>query len=1481
MKKLKYCLALSILLGVCGGLWSTTLQKAKAVKAEVISGYHVPKIVDFVCGEYHNLAIDSNGNLWQWGCKNGSQTTPRRIMAGTRFVQIAADLDHSVALDDAGNAYEWTDYNSPVLIGTGKNGVGVVGQGSNFLSVNGDVSISYCPRAFGNFIGSAKVSMFLDSDGNLKCEQQTSSKSNLTCASGAQASGYKYQFWNTNGDHYCYRFTLLRSVPNENGFRINQVACDRYYGYVPRLDSSTTDLKRVGAGNLLDVNSLSEGTFVDFGMTKTSTNSADSLDSAVGFAVRNDGVVFSFGKNKTETNLLGSEETLTIGGQVNDPKQIKLDQKALKVDAGANHAIVLCEDGNLYAWGSNVYGQLGMGDNTVRTLPTLVPFFTNNTQYSFTVAKGESYEGTFALDGMNSYVVNSAPTQGNLVLDSGTGEFTYTPDNSAGKTDYFTIDVSDGVANMTYIVNVTIDCKPVWQSFETAFNVRRGESLNGNASANDDDGDTLKFSILQHPLKGTATINQSSGSFAYTPNGDAAGNDSFKIAVSDGYFTIEKTINVHVETYIEVSDVYERTFDVLTSPAHFDSQLVAVDEDGDELTWSVVKQPTLGSLTLNAATGAYSYDADQGKTGDDTFIIQVTDGVTPIEKEYTVHLFSIKDAGTSLAHVTTTGVPFSSQILTEAKNTTIHYSVKTQGTLGEVTLDSATGEYTYTPNDGTRGQDSFVVTVSHTYGSYDVEVFVYQNSVPDGSLVQTNIVVGEGGTYDGSVACSDLDLGDTLSYAVLSSPLKGNVVLNASTGVYSYQAVAGQAGDDSFSIRVSDGLNEITISVSVHIETIIETDANLYHSVSENTSVSGVISATDRDGDAISYSMKTGASNGVASVTDQGAYSYIPITDFHGDDLFVVTLTDGVTPVDVTIHVHVNRKPIVATDPVIITAHGSPIAGAASATDPDGDVLTYSIYTQGTKGVASVDSLSGNFSYAPNQDAAGDDAFVIKASDGIDFVLINVHVHNETELVIDTANTNLVANQGKTLNGQVIATDPDGDALSYSTSIDPQKGTLTLNVHTGAWSYQCNADATGEDEFEIAVTDGVLEKKVTYHLTINIPPVVSETTELSFVTNQGTPFIGTIEGLDHDGDALVYSVVSQGEKGAVTIDSVTGQYRYTPNDGAAGNDSFVLGISDGTFLTQVVISAHIESDIVVEGDAQNVNVAKGQIANGSIQVSDADGDTLTFAIFQQGTKGTAAITAAGAWSYNANGEGAGADTFIVSVTDGTHTKYVTVFVHVDSLPTFGVDSITLEASPNKMASATVTAQDADGDELTYSIHADPQHGTASINQSTGSFDYTNTEKAVSDSFVIAVRDAHGNEATVIVNVIINNPPTPAQTNPQYQVNQGGACSGKIVVTDLDGDALTYRIAEKPRYGSVQLDSTTGEFNYKANPFAAGDSDSFVVEVSDGFNTSQVLVQMKINSTAMNAVFISAGAVAYTAVVVAAVLLIGKLRKKGR
>jgi alpha-tubulin suppressor-like RCC1 family protein len=91
------------------------------------------------------------------------------------------------------------------------------------------------------------------------------------------------------------------------------------------------------------------------------------------FAVRSDGTLWAWGSNEIDFEVYGALGTgSTASENLLTPTQIGADTDWSHVVTGNNHAVAVKQDGSVYAWGGNSNGQLGLGDTTNRTSPTLI-----------------------------------------------------------------------------------------------------------------------------------------------------------------------------------------------------------------------------------------------------------------------------------------------------------------------------------------------------------------------------------------------------------------------------------------------------------------------------------------------------------------------------------------------------------------------------------------------------------------------------------------------------------------------------------------------------------------------------------------------------------------------------------------------------------------------------------------------------------------------------------------------------------------------------------------------------------------------------------------------------------------------------------------------------------------------------------------------------------------------------------------------------
>ncbi|WP_443943537.1 Calx-beta domain-containing protein [Pedobacter sp. AW1-32] len=823
--------------------------------------------------------------------------------------------------------------------------------------------------------------------------------------------------------------------------------------------------------------------------------------------------------------------------------------------------------------------------------------------------------------------------------------------------------------------------------------------------------------------------------------------------------------------------------------------VTASDPDGNPLTYTIGSAPGHGTIVVNT-DGTYTYTPAANYNGTDVFSVTVSDGkggTTTVTINVTVTPVNDPPVASAPNITTAEDTPINGTITaSDADGDVLTFTVTTLPAHGTVVVN-ADGTYTYTPAKDYNGTDSFTVTVSDgNGGSTTVTIGVTITPVNDAPVATApTLTTAEDIPVSGAITASDVD-GDPLSFAVSTPPANGTVVMNAN-GTFTYSPNANYNGTDLFTVTVSDGKGgNTTVTVNITITPVNDAPTATAPAVTtpENTPVNGVISANDVDGDPLSFTVTTAPAHGTVVLNADGTFTYVPATNYNGTDSFVVTVSDGkggTTTVTVNITVtSVNEAPVASATPITTTSN-TPANGTITATDADGDPLTFTVGTQPANGTA-VLNADGTFTYTPATDFVGSDSFTVIVSDGQGgtvTVTVNVTVTQGNRAPVVTAPA-ISTNVNTPVNGTITATDADGDPLTFTVTTQPTNGTVVLNAD-GTYTYTPANGYVGTDSFVVTVSDG---KGGTTPVTISVSvtqgnraPVV---TAPAISTNVNTPVNGTITATDADGDPLTFTVTTQPTNGKVVLNA-DGTYTYTPANGYIGTDSFVVTVSDGKGgTTPVTISVSVTQGNrapVVTAPAISTNV--NTPVNGTITATDADDDPLTFTVGTQPANGTVVLNADGTFTYTPANGFVGTDSFTVTVSDGKGgTTTVTVNVSVtqgNRAPV--VTAPAISTIVNIPVNGTITATDADGDPLTFTVTTQPTNGTVVLNAN-GTYTYTPANGYIgTDSFVVTVSDGKGGTTTATVNVTVN------------QVNAASISLTKIATNSVSkvGDVINYRI----------------------------------------------------------------------------------------
>lgn len=362
------------------------------------------------------------------------------------------------------------------------------------------------------------------------------------------------------------------------------------------------------------------------------------------------------------------------------------------------------------------------------------------------------------------------------------------------------------------------------------------------------------------------------------------------------------------------------------------------------------------------------------------------------------------------------------------------------------------------------------------------------------------------------------------------------------------------------------------------------------HSVSEDGTLSvaapGLL-ANDSDGDSdpLSAQLVSGPAHGLLTLNADGSFSYTPDPDYNGADSFSYRCHDGYqagNTVNVTLTVTAaNDAPISVADSHTTNEDTALNVGApgllANDSDIDGDSLTVQLVSGPAHGSLTLNA-DGSFSYTPDPDYHGADAFSYRAFDGTVYgntvtVSLTVNPVNDAPVAVSdrhqgTEDTLLHVNGGGlTVNDY----DVDGDPFTVVLVSGPLHGILTLQPN-GSFDYMPDADFFGTDSFSYKLNDGNADS-ATVVVTLDIVNVNDAPAAAadSYTINEDQSLTTGAQGVlyndkDADGDSLTITMKTAPAHGTLAL-KADGTFDYTPDADFFGTDSFDYEVQDPSGAT--------------------------------------------------------------------------------------------------------------------------------------------------------------------------------------------------------------------------------------------------------------------------------------------------------------------------
>ena len=625
------------------------------------------------------------------------------------------------------------------------------------------------------------------------------------------------------------------------------------------------------------------------------------------------------------------------------------------------------------------------------------------------------------------------------------------------------------------------------------------------------------------------------------------------------------------------------------------------------------------------------------------------------------------------------------------------------------------------------------------------------------------------------LAADDRDR-DDLKYKIISNPEHGNI--SGEAPKLTYTPDEDYIGTDSLKFIVSDGRTDSnSAEIIFNVTQVNDPPVANGQTVLVKTDKSFPITLTgsDKDSTDITFSIDSEPENGTVSKVPgfetNGKVVYTPKPDFVGKDSFSFVTNDGdlnSQPAIVQINVTENNPPV-ANILTINTDEDTPVTIVLKGEDPDGDTLTYKVASEPLHGKLSGDAP--NLKYTPNENYNGPDNFNYSVNDSkSESFAANVSINVKSINDAPTAKSENVTTQEDTpVPINLIASDPDGDTMTYIIVSPPSHGVLSSILPNTI--YTPNNNYNGSDSFTYKVSDGKNESAIT-EVSITIEPTEDApiaVTGNSVVLNEDTPTTITLEASDPDGDPLTYTIERAPSRGTIT--GTGPQVTYTPDKDFNWLDSFTFSVSDGKTKSSpavVYITVNSVNDPPTAND-DKVEIFEDQTID-KIKVlandSDLDKDPLTIKEVTQAPHGKVEINSDDATlKYTPEPNYYGTDSFTYTVQDpagATDTAVVEVKITpINDSPVFVSTPIT-HAILGTLYRYDVNAVDPDGgDKLTYSLLTKPEGMT--INANNGVIDWTPKDISTRLNEVkVKVTDNNDIPASATQSFTIEVVPTPSK-----------------------------------------------------------------------------------------------------------------------
>ncbi len=1063
----------------------------------------------------------------------------------------------------------------------------------------------------------------------------------------------------------------------------------------------------------------------------------------------------------------------------------------------------------------------------------------------------------------------------------------------------------------------------------------------------DSDGDKVAVSISGGADSGKISVD-SEGNLRFTtaPDyeipGDADGDRTYEVELSvyDGLFTTEKTLRLNV---VNVNDITP----VLTNGPEFTvpennlaiATLSATDTEGDGISFSMgggddsqlFQLASNGTLSFKVPAN-FEKPADKNTDNSYQLTVIVSDGIHLEPFPIKVTVTDANDAPTLVSaefHVDENTIQTGTAVGSdEDPGTTLQYTLRSGGDGALFNLSSggllsfkSAPDYEQPTDTNKDNRYEITIVVSDGQTSTESPVSVIVGNVNDiAPIIQSTgtHTIEENTTAIFTLQASDAD-GDSLAYsapsgadAVLFSVSSDGQVTFKTAPDYDLPADNGGNNVYNVNIAVTDGKHQTLLPVVVNVTNVNDIEPTLLfaadYSVVENNAQTLTLSASDPEGDQLTFSLTASADSGLFALNGN-QLSFISQPDFEApldsdtNNIYQlnVAVSDGVHDVnrDFTVSVK-NANDILpvfdATGP-FSAAENQIQVGTVSASDQDKDLLSFSLPAKADNALFQI----GNdgvltFSSPPNYESPADNNkdnaydVIVNVNDGLHNVEVSVQVTvtNVNDAPVIAAVTQSSMAENGLAAATLTASDEDKNSLTFSLAGGPDQALFNVAANGAvtfktAPNYEIPTDSNTNNVYDITVrvSDGLLSADGQLQVTVtninDLPPIY--TGQVIFSNAENSKGLFQLSGTDPDGDNVGFRLAQGGDEALFSIDAnnnlsfnATPDYE-APTDANKDNHYQVeIELYDGVFTSVETLDIAVTN--INDNAPHFTSVAQFQLNEnttqvGTITTTDADRDTVTVSILPGGNSGLFRLESGGNLRFvNApdfeTPAGTGGNTYSITLqaSDATFTSQQTLAVTVTNVndnPPQLSGSGNFTVNENSTAVATLVGSDVDGDSVSFSLLSGQD--SARFNLSNGgvlSFIQAPDFEAPTSSsggnlykVPVRVNDSIFNSDYVLsVDVKnINDLPPKFTLPPMVTINENTVLVASGLTSDPDFDPVTVTIVNTGDAAQFSVVGQTLRFNFQPNfeqPVDLGTNNSYDITLRADDGLHQVTQAISIN-----------------------------------